>query len=96
MPQQTERYFLPCKISQGLFENERIVEFTVEGTTYTAIVDREDVEESQPAREDEWVDGRLQVYIMKRNGETVLVNLPRETAGNGRRLSVPNSLLEVA
>ena len=93
---QSKMTFLECKISKGLFEDERIVESTIGDRIYKTIVDREDVEENQAPQEDKWVEGRLQVYIVKRNGETVLVNLPRETAGNGRRLSVPENLLQSA
>ncbi|MDA2928506.1 hypothetical protein MYX84_00935 [Acidobacteria bacterium AH-259-O06] len=91
-----ERMYIPCKISLGLFEGERIVQFEVEGTEYSTIVDSEDVHESKMPQQGEWVDGLLQVYAIKKNGETVIVNLPRETASSGRRITVPKQLLQTA
>ena len=92
--QQLRKAFLPCKITQGIFDDERIVVFTVRDTTYQTIADREDVEENQEHAEDGWVEGRLQVYVVEENEERVLMNLPREATGNGRRLSVPPGLLQ--
>lgn len=91
-----ERIYIPCQISLGLFEDERIVQFEVEGRQYRTIVDSEDVHELKTPREGEWVDGLLQVYTIKKNGETVIVNLPRETTSSGRRISVPKQLLQTA
>ena len=95
MPQPGKN-FLECRIANGLFEDERIVEFIVGDTTYKTIVDKEDVRESREPQEDEWVEGRLRVYIVEGDEEVVLVNLPSEAAGNGRRLSVPRNLLQSA
>ncbi len=88
-----KKAFLPCKIAQGLFEDERIVEFTVGETTYQTIAHKEQVEGKEP-KEDGWIGGRLQVYVVEENEKRVLMNLPREAAGNGRRLSVPLDLLQ--
>ena len=86
--------FLACKIAKGLFEDERIVEFTVGEITYQTIADREDVKENKALQEDGWAEGLLRVHVVSKGEEKVLVNLPREAAGNGRRLSVPRDLLK--
>ena len=91
--QKLKKAFLPCKITQGLFEDERIVVFTVGEITYQTIADKEQVEEKEPEK-DGWVRGRLQVYVVEENEKRVLMNLPREAWGNGRRLSVPPGLLQ--
>ena len=92
---QLKKAFLPCKIAQGLFEDERIIMFTVGETTYQTIADVEQVEEKEPG-EDGWIEGRLQVYVVEENENRVLMNLPREASGKGRRLSVPPGLLQNA
>lgn len=91
-----ERIYIPCKISLGLFDDERVVQFEAEGKQYRAIVDKDDVQELQTPQKGRWVEGLLQVYVIKRNGETVLVNLPRETASSGRRITVSKQLLQTA
>lgn len=94
---QLEKALLACKIAQGFFEDERIVEFAVdEETTYQTIADKEDVKEIRDLQGYQWIEGLLQVSVVGRDGEMVLVNLPREAAGNGRRLWVPQSLLQRA
>ena len=89
------KIFLKCKIQRGpgLFEDERFVEIFVGGTTYTTIVDRNSVEELGPLREGGCVEGRIRVYKVKKRGDNAFVILPREAAGHGRKLLVPQNLL---
>lgn len=93
---QSKKTFLICKIQKGpgLFDDERFVEIVVGDTTYTTIVDREDVQVDETLREDTGVMGRLRVYQVERRGEDAFVILPREVAGHGRRLLVPQNLLQ--
>ena len=58
---QSKKTFLTCKIQKGpgLFDDERFVEIVVGDTTYTTIVDREDVQVDETLREDTGVKGRL-------------------------------------
>ena len=87
--------FLKCKIQRGpgLFEDERFVEIFVGGTTYTTIVDRNSVVEMETLREGGSVEGRIRVYKVKKRGDDAFVILPREAAGHGRKLLVPQNLL---
>ena len=87
--------FLKCKIRRGpgLFEDERFVEIVVGGTVYTTIVDRNSVEELETLREGGCVEGHIRVYKVKKRGDEAFVILPREAAGHGRKLLVPQNLL---
>ena len=85
-----------CQGWQGMFESERVVRFEIDGTTYTTIADREDVELDGTLQENSYVEGRLRVYQVEKRGEKAFVILPREAAGHGRRLLVPLNLLQHA
>ena len=86
--------FLECKFTKGLFEDERIVQLTIGGITYTTFADKEDLKGDQELLGEEWIDGRLKVYVTRVfDNDMSLVNLPREAAGNGRVLAVPKTLL---
>ena len=96
MSRSRKTFLRECKIGQGMFESERIVRFEIEGIIYTTIADKEDVEENGVLQENSFVPGRLQVYKVEKHGEKAFVILPREAAGHGRRLLVPQNLLQHA
>jgi len=88
--------YISCKVSSGLFRGERVVEFKVQGETYRTVVDRRDVIEKKEPSPDKWVDGLLRVRVLKKNKETILIDLPRETVTSGKRMFVPPGLLQSA
>jgi hypothetical protein len=69
--------------SDGLFESERVVFFTVYGKKYSSIVDCEDIK-----------DGRLCVFVVAKTKDEFVIRLPRETFTTGTSLIVPKDMIE--
>ena len=90
---QLKRNFLKCKISNGMFEDERAVKLDIKGKIYMTIADKEDVRTETAIHGNNWVGGLLRVYNVENRGDKAFVILPNEAAGHGRRLLVPRRLL---
>lgn len=85
--------YLPCKWRKGLFSSERIVEFEIDDRSYSTIVgDRDVVPESNEMDAEGMRKGLLRVYVVGKEGSSLLVDLPRETPV-GIRFFVPPNLL---
>jgi len=88
--------YIKCRIRKGswLFTSERFVEIDTGQTIYKTIADEASVQEYGKLTDDNSVEGLLRVYRVEMRGENALVILPREAMGNGRRVLVPQSLLQ--
>lgn len=70
------------QVEPGFFSTERYVTFEVAGKPYSLFVDAGSVK-----------DQTLEVQVVERDGQTVLVELPRDTVNAGSRVRVPNAAL---
>lgn len=68
------------EVGPGLFSNERFVMFEVAGKPYSLFVDAGSVK-----------DKTLEVQVVEGDGDTVLVELPRDTINAGSRVRVPKA-----
>ena len=66
------------EVSPGIFSNERFVQFEAEGKPYGLFVDQASLK-----------DNTLEVQIVGMEGETALVELPRDTLNAGSRVRIP-------
>jgi hypothetical protein len=98
MPGATQaRALIRCKVSIGMFTNERGVEIEIPGRdTLSLLADRSQVRiEREPAPGEE-VEGWLEVSVISASGGHVLVDLPQPTFMTGTRIAVPRDLLRAA
>lgn len=92
-----ERVLIKCRVSLGLFANERGVRIVLPaGETISAFVDKSQVlVEREPAQGEE-VDGYVWASIAGATGGDVVINLPQQTVTGGARVSVPKTLVRTA
>ena len=75
---------IPVQVGPGIFSTERSVWFRVADKVYNLLVDKGDVDESGSS---------LAVYVVAREGDRAMIDLPQDTTTSGRRIIVPTSLL---
>jgi hypothetical protein len=86
--------YLSCRVSRGLFSDERAVSGRdFRGVEFSLFVP-EEVVESANLQGDESVDGWLKVEILDEQGGLLLVRLPGQAFENGRTLTVSRSQVE--
>lgn len=92
-----ERVLIRCKVSLGLFAEERGVRVELpNGEVISALVDKSQVQiEREPAPGEE-VDGFVWASIVDATGGSIVVDLPQQTLTGGTRMSVPRALLRTA
>lgn len=86
---------LRCKVSQGMFSNERGVLVELPGgRKVSALVDKSSVLVAQDPRTGEEVDGQVKVCVLETKKDSALVDLPQPGLTEGPRLRVPKDLIE--
>lgn len=86
---------LRCQVSPGMFSGERAVRgSSAHGDEFSLFVPEELVECREPVVEGGVIDGWLQVAVLAREGNLVLVRLPGQTFENGQTVTVRDSQLE--
>ena len=73
------------EISPGMFESERYVILNVENRPYSLMVDESSLK-----------GDTLEVSVVAQNGDTAIIELPRDTFNAGSRIRVPKSMLLAA
>jgi len=87
--------WLNCKISQGQFTGEFAVQAEMfDSTVFSLFAPREDLRFSEEPTEDKHVQGSIRVTPLGREGELVLIALPRPTFENGRTITVKASQIK--
>lgn len=95
MSTQTQRggYALKCKVSRGLFSDERGVAVALPGQPVVAFVDRRDVIVPRDPGPEEEIDGWVKVDVVSLEADSALVDLPQPAVSQGTRLRVPRTML---
>jgi hypothetical protein len=84
--------YLTCDVSAGVFSSERVASINGVDGVFEALVDSEDIlfgeggNSSRPAK--------LRVLVINKQGNTLLVELPRETFQGARRVKVSSDLVD--
>ena len=78
MKRENNTGLLKCKVGGGMFEGERIISFIINGSTVSAIVNKENIKNK------EW----LEVDIYKERGKELLIGIPGETFSTTRKIWV--------
>lgn len=80
-----ETTWVPCSVSLGQFPNEYAVSGTqYNGKTFSLFAPRDAVHLATP----DAVDGFLQVQVVDRKNDLVLIRLPAQTFENGQYVTV--------
>ena len=77
-----QRGHIRVKVGPGMFRSERSVSFQVGDQAYNLFVDQSDVQ-----------NNLLSVYVVERNGDEAIIDLPRDTFTTGNRIRIPSSYL---
>jgi hypothetical protein len=96
---EIEYYFLPCKVSKGLFSTERQVSVRLQdGREFVAFVDERNVQikSDQHLKSEEAVDGWIKVFPVKVTETKALVDLPTQGSFvEGPRIEIsPKELIQ--
>ncbi|OFW38990.1 MAG: hypothetical protein A3J28_12435 [Acidobacteria bacterium RIFCSPLOWO2_12_FULL_60_22] len=97
MPQQKKKHaILRCKVSRGTFTNEFFVVIELpDGRVLTSLADVSQVVfGANRAAAGESVDAGVKVSVVGEQKGMLLVDLPRETFSQGRRVLVPPTMVE--
>jgi len=86
-----KRFLVRCRISRGFFDGEYLV--MVAGSS--AYVNQRNVRPEQDPVKGE-VEGLVSAYVIQREGDKALIELPGQAVVGGVRTWVPWSLLSVA
>jgi hypothetical protein len=91
---QEERVRIKCKVSLGLFTNERGVRIELpDGRAVSALVDKSQVEEERMPKSGEEVDGFVWASVVKESDDRYVIDLPQPTLTGGTRVLVPKSIV---
>ncbi len=91
---QEERVRIKCKVSLGLFSNERGVRIELPGgKAVSALVDKSQVEEERAPTAGEEVNGFVWASIVKESSDSYMIDLPQPTLTGGTRVLVPKSIV---
>jgi len=89
---------LSCRVSSGMFANEVFIVVEMpDGQTVTSVADKSEISPrrgnslTSPLKN---VEADVQVVVIERVKDKVLVDLPRETFSGGNRLLVPESMIQ--
>jgi hypothetical protein len=82
--------YVRCKVHRGLFDTEYYVLVNGSSAHY---VSRNNVQVSRPPEGPEAVDGQVRAYLIQRNKDKSLVQLPGEAVLGGQRTWVRTSAL---
>jgi len=86
---------LSCMVSLGMFSTERgVVVALPGGRTVSALVDRRSVLVDQEPTPGSEVPGRVRVFVVSSENDSVVLELPQAGFTQGPRLKVPKTLLK--
>ena len=91
MSKQEGRFLVRCRVSKGFFETELLVMVA----SSSAYVSRDNVTVSGDLAAGE-VDGLVSAYMIQKNGDRALIELPGEPMVGGTRNWVPASDVSTA
>jgi hypothetical protein len=99
MPKVVEFYYLPCKVSKGLFATERQVSVALpDGKNFIAFVDHRNIRLKSDLNltSEESVDGWVKVYPVEVSTSKALVDLPTQGGfAEGPRIEIsPKELIQ--
>lgn len=80
---------IPVRVSDGMFAHEANVSFFAGADYYSLLVERADIDFRGRERA-----GYLSVIVVEQGETESIIDLPRETFTSGRRVRVPNTLLQ--
>src|SRR5688572_19755948 len=84
-----------CDVSPGMFSNERGVRLSLPGgRVLSLIVDEKQVIVSGIPKTGKTIPGHLKVVVVNRGAGKALLDLPQASFSEGRRVEVPEALLE--
>lgn len=87
--------WLKCKVSPGQFSVEYAVQAKdFEGKGFSLFAPSEFVESDELPSENHIVEGRLRVNAEAKEGDLVLIRLPRQALGSGHYATVKTEQLE--
>lgn len=92
-----DRVLIRCKVSLGLFADERGVRIELpNGEEIAALLDKSQVQVKREPAPGEEVDGFVLVSIVADIGGNVVIDLPQQTLTGGTRVLVPKTLMRPA
>ena len=88
-------YVLKCKVSHGIFSDERGISIELPDRHVVAFVDRRDIIVSHDPELRGEMDGWVKVAVLILGEDSALVDLPRPALSQGTRLRVPRTMLRL-
>ena len=89
-----EETTLSCMVSLGMFSTERgVVVALPGGQTVSALVDKRSVEVEQDPAPGREVQGRVRVFVVSSEDDSVVLELQQAAFSQGPRLRVPKAWL---
>lgn len=93
LAQTTTTLELKCLAGTGMFSHEAAVLIRGKDQNYEVLVDAElvQLDDRDPVLTDEQRPATMDVTLVKEDGDSVLIELPRQTVSGGRRIWVAKS-----